>query len=44
MRIAETPGSDNFNPFYIYGGSGLGKLISYGLLPIRLEKLSLMCL
>lgn len=25
MRIAETPGSDNFNPFYIYGGSGLGK-------------------
>ncbi len=25
IRIAETPGSDNFNPFYIYGGSGLGK-------------------
>ena len=25
QRIAMDPGSDNYNPFYIYGGSGLGK-------------------
>lgn len=25
QRIASDPGSDSYNPFYIYGGSGLGK-------------------